>query len=934
MDYKDSLFLPKTDFMMKADLPNKESDILAKWQAKNIYKRKLEKRLGAEKHIIHWGPPYANGNLHIGHALNGILKDIINRMFFMAGYDTPLVPGWDCHGLPIEWQIEEQYRKENKDKNTIPDNVFRAKCREFASKWVDVQKDEFARLGIDADYENPYRTMDFKSESMILKAIHKMVEKKLIYSGFKPVLWSVVEQTALAEAEVIYMDHTSSALDVGFKVMESRLETLKNASIVIWTTTPWTLPMNQAIAYHPDMQYLVLEYKDQDHLSHKIVVASDLFADFEKRTKLELKVIANIKGEDLEGTICQHPLYDFGYQHPIRLLSGEHVTADTGTGFVHTAPSHGLEDFAMGERYDLPIQEWVLPNGVYSQDVPAFAGLHIFKAHNEIIEKLGKNCIHHAKYQHSYPHSWRSKTPLIYRATAQWFLDLEGEVKAKALELIDNTKWIPEQGYNRISSMIEKRGSWCLSRQRLWGVPLAFFIDKNTREPLLDKEVQEKIIKAFEEKGADVWFEEDLSHFLSDEQKDNYVPVRDIVDVWFDSGVTHYYVLKQREDLEFPADMYLEGSDQHRGWFQSSLLSAAALYGKSPYKKVLTHGFVLDQEGYKMSKSLGNVVSLQDFVKNNGADILRLWVALSDYSQDLRIGNEIITRTKDVYRRLRNTFRYLLGGLKDFDYSAEKMEYENLENLEKWVLHALYKLDKKFKESINSHELNAFYHELHNFCNNELSAFYFDIRKDTLYCDASNSNRRKSTRFVFFILINMLVRYLAPVLPFTADEVYDHMKEMNLTNSEGFIKFEGEDTIHLCDFIELPSILKQEEFNRQVMIQKEVKKLVSIALEDLRTQGVIGSSLEAEVDLYLSTEWQEHELPLNWERLFIVSGVNIFNKKYNGDSKVYTSESLVGLQVLASKSLNEKCQRCWKHDKSVNNPYDNVCQRCDEVVNS
>ncbi|MDR0744403.1 MAG: isoleucine--tRNA ligase, partial [Holosporales bacterium] len=684
---KDTVFLPKTSFPMKGDLANKEPTIIKEWARANIFSNLRELSKNRKKFILHFGPPYANGPIHIGHALIGILKDAVTKAYQMLGYDAPLVLGWDCHGLPIEWKIEEDYIKQGKKREDIPVAEFMARCREFAEKWKDIQKAGFEKLGIIADFENPYITMDKESEATICEKFFEILKKDLVYRGEKPVMWSVVEKTALAEAELEYHDKISDAIFVKFPIVRTNLEILKNAFAVIWTTTPWTIPGNKAIAFSKDLDYVVI-----DCCGERYLIAESRVVAFANEANIQdYSIIGKVKAEDLSEVIFQHPLRNLGFLVEVPMLPAKHVTDDAGTGLVHTAPAHGIEDFLLGKKYNLHIENTVNDNGTLIETLPYFGGEHVFKVNPKVIDELKKsgNLIHSYQITHSYPHSWRSKAPLIFRTTTQWFIAVS-KIKEKLIEEIDKTKWFPNGYINRIRSMVEKRPDWCISRQRIWGVPIAVFINKETGEMLKDDEVFNKVIEVFRAEGIEAWHTKPDSYFLGDNyDPQKFTKVTDTLEVWFDSACSHHYVLEKRPYLSWPADLYFEGSDQHRGWFQSSLVESVCTKGQAPYRNVATNGFVLDQNGRKMSKSLGNVISPDDVINTLGADILRLWALNSDYSEDMRIGKEILTRQQDVYRRFRNTLRYLLGVISDYK-EEKKISYSILPELEKLILKNLY----------------------------------------------------------------------------------------------------------------------------------------------------------------------------------------------------------------------------------------------------
>ena len=696
---KENINLPKTAFSMKANLPIKEPEILKHWDKIELYKQLRKSNFGKEKFVLHDGPPYANGNIHMGTALNKILKDIIVKFHQMSGKDSVYVPGWDCHGLPIEWKIEEQYKKNKKNKNEIPITEFRKECRLFAEKWIEVHKSQFKRLGVIGDWDNYYSTMSFDAEAQIVRELGKFLKEGSLYRGFKPVLWSTVEKTALADAEVEYQDHKSDTIYTSFSIKKSNIKELEGVDIIIWTTTPWTIPANKALAYNESLDYCIIKLEDDgDYKSKKIVVAKELLNSFIKDCEINnFKEIKQFKGKEFKGTICSHPFLALGYDYEIPMLEARFVTTEQGTGIVHCAPSHGPDDFNLCLNNEIKALETVDGDGKYTKNVPLFEGIHIFKANPIVIEKLKeqKKLLSNGQLVHSYPHSWRSKAPLVHRATPQWFISMESHgLRKTALKAINDTKFYPSKGRERIKSMIETRPDWCVSRQRVWGVPLPIFIHKKTKKVLIDDKVIENIASIYEKEGSDCWFSDDPKRFLGDKyNSDDYEKLSDIVEVWFDSGSTHAFVLEKRKDLKWPASMYLEGSDQHRGWFHSSLLESCGTRGRAPYDSILSHGFVVDGKGLKMSKSVGNVIAPEDILKKYGADILRIWVASSNYEEDLRIDNSIIEQHAESYRKIRNTFRYLLGNLNDNFQSIdlEKLDLKNLPELEQYMLHKVFK---------------------------------------------------------------------------------------------------------------------------------------------------------------------------------------------------------------------------------------------------
>lgn len=935
MDYKNTVFLPKTTFAMKAGLAQQEPEHIKFWQNIDLYSRLRQKSNDKKKFILHFGPPYANGHAHIGHALSYILKDIVTKTYQMMGYEAPLVPGWDCHGLPIEWKIEETYRAKGMAKDDVPVLDFLKECRAFATKWIGIQKSEYERLGIIADWKDPYLTMDPANESRIVKQLLQFVNKGLLYRGLKPVLWSVVEKTALAEAEVEYKDHTSDSIYVKFDVVSSKLPLLTDSALVIWTTTPWTLPGNRAIAYGPEFDYIVLEVLSPTDLisrGQRLVIVKDLVTDFCENVGIkDYTILSTFKGTQLEGTVCAHPWQNQGYDFPVPVLPGDHVTIESGTGLVHTAPTHGVEDFVLGQAYNLEVPATVQADGTYYQHVPLFAGDHIYKVAPKILEKLqavgALLCAN--KLVHSYPHSWRSKTPLIYRATSQWFLNIEA-IRLQALAEIDKVDWFPAQGRSRIRSMVENCPDWCLSRQRTWGTPLALFVNKKTGEPLQDENVNNRIIEAIAQEGIEAWRKYDDLYFLGkDHNADDYEKVTDIADVWFDSACTQDFVLKQRPELAWPADLYFEGSDQHRGWFQSSLRVSVGLTGQSPYRQVVTHGFVLDEKGYKMSKSTGNVVAPEQVINTLGADLLRLWVVGSDYTQDLRIGSEILKHQEDIYRRFRNTLRYLLGALEGYTGENE-ISYQELPELEKWVLHQLYLLDRLHQECVQEYDFSTFYTALHTFCAVDLSAFYFDIRKDCLYCDDLTLLKRRATLAIMNKVFLSLVHWLAPVLSFTAEEAWQ---------AYALSPKDERQSIHEQHFIKI-----EEEWNHPALADKwqairTIRRVITSALELERSAKVIGSSLQAHVAVYVSVEIANFLQGIDLNELFITSEATLVIAQ--PPAGAITLEEVPDVGVVVNMANGEKCDRCWKilpevgketDAQSQNRAHSKICYRCEKAV--
>ncbi len=904
---KENINLPKTSFSMKANLPNKEPEILKNWEKLNLYKKLRESKKGKEKFVLHDGPPYANGHIHMGTALNKILKDMVTRFHQMDGKDSVYVPGWDCHGLPIEWKIEEQYKKNKKDKDEVPVKDFRLECREFAEKWIKIHIKEFRRLGVEGDWQNYYSTMSFDAEAQIVRELGKFLLDDTLYQGYKPVLWSTVEKTALADAEVEYKDHTSNTIYTSFKIEKTNKDFLKNANVIIWTTTPWTIPVNRALAYNSKIKYSVLQIGDDtEYFRNKsIVIASKLVNKVSEECNFkDFKILKEFSGNDFKNTVCAHPLKNIGYDYDVPMLEGDFVTLEQGTGIVHSAPSHGPDDFNLCLKHGIKASDTMNDAGVYSDEVPFFSGIHIFKADAQIIEKLSehKNLLGKGKLQHSFPHSWRSKAPLVYRATSQWFISMEKKnLRKKALKAIDDTSFYPEKGRDRIKSMIETRPDWCISRQRIWGVPLPLFVSKKTNEPLKDPEVIENIAKIYEKEGADCWFTDDPQRFLGKKyKKEDYIKSNDIVEVWFDSGATHSYVLEKRKDLTWPASMYLEGSDQHRGWFHSSLLESCGTRGRAPFHSILTHGFVVDGKGLKMSKSTGNIISPEEILKKYGADILRAWVAASDYSEDLRLDYSILEQHAESYRKIRNTFRFLLGNLRDkkINFKLDSKEIEKWPELERFILHQIYILNKNFKKHFKEYNFHKLYKELLNFCSLDLSAFYFDIRKDILYCDEIKSSKRQVCINLLGLILDMLLKWFAPILSFTTEEIYQILNQGK--NS----------SIHLETFPNIPQEWKNEKLFQKWDQLKILRNVVNAAIEVKRSNKDIGSNLEADVQIYLNKEYLKLVEDVDLSEYFITSKASALSMI--DDDKLFTLDEVNHVKVFVKKAKGKKCSRCWK----------------------
>ncbi|MEM8978925.1 MAG: isoleucine--tRNA ligase [Pseudomonadota bacterium] len=958
-DYKDTLNLPRTDFPMRAGLPKREPDWLKRWEEIGIYDR-LRKKSGRTPFTLHDGPPYANGHLHIGHALNKTIKDMIVRSHQMLGHDARYIPGWDCHGLPIEWKIEEQYRKKGKNKDAVPINEFRAECRSFAAEWVNIQRDEFKRLGVTGNWEKPYLTMDYHAEAVIAGEFMKFLMNGTLYQGSKPVMWSPIEQTALAEAEVEYHDKDSFTIWVKFKVATEG--DLQGANVVIWTTTPWTIPSNKAVVYGAEIAYGLYEVTETPEecwasVGDKYLLADNLAGDVMKRARLEeghYKRLRDVSADELSTLSLTHPLYKApegnGEWDDIRdFRAADFVTDTEGTGFVHCAPSHGMEEYELYR--DLGMLSQVITynvndDGGFREDLPFFGGKHILSrkggegdANTAVINKLVETggLLARGKIKHSYPHSWRSKAPVIYRNTPQWFAAIDTPVgdgqdthgttiRQRALTEIDNVNWTPKSGRNRLHSMMEARPDWVLSRQRAWGVPLTCFTKKGAlpTDPdflLRNEEVNARIIAAFEKDGADAWYEDGAKErFLGGlVDPEAYEQVFDILDVWFDSGSTHAFVLRDREDgtEDGIADVYMEGTDQHRGWFHSSLLQSVGTTGRAPYRNVVTHGFTLDEKGMKMSKSLGNTIVPEAIVKQYGADILRLWVAQTDYTADQRIGQEILKGTADSYRRLRNTMRFMLGSLADFD-EAQRVAAEDMPELERLILHRLAELDQVVREGYRKFDFQGVFQAIFTFATVDLSSFYFDIRKDALYCDGT-TNRRMSALTVMDILFHRLTTWLAPILVFTMEEVW-------------LERFPGDQSsVHLTDVPETPQSWRDDALAAKWAKIREVRRVVTGALEIERREKTIGSSLEAAPKVYVDAETADLLTSVDFQDVCITSQIEVFSEA--APEGAFTLDDTSGVGVVFTKAQGNKCQRSWKILPEVGQFVpDDVCKRCSEAL--
>ena len=936
-DYKDTLFLPRTDFPMRGGLPRREPEILDYWRRIDLFGRLRAASAGREKFILHDGPPYANGHLHIGHALNKILKDVVNRAQQMLGKDANYVPGWDCHGLPIEWKVEERYRTAGKDKDAVPIVEFRRECREFADHWIDVQRQEFRRLGVIGDWDNPYSTMAFAAEAQIAREIAKFAMNGSLYRGVKPVLWSVVEKTALAEAEVEYHDLTSPTIHVRFPVLRAASKELDGAAVVIWTTTPWTIPGNRALAYGDDLTYFVEQVVEVEEDSparegERFIIAADRLPAFREAAGIRgTRNLARVSGRQLAGTVCRHPLAGRGYDFDVPMLAADFVSAEEGTGVVHIAPGHGADDFELGQANGLEVPATVAEDGSFYDDVPLFAGTRVLTpdgkagdANDAVVGALDETgaLLARGKLRHSYPHSWRSKAPLIFRATSQWFISMAANgLRDKALAAIEATRFVPEGGKTRLYTMIESRPDWCISRQRAWGVPIAVFVDKGTGELLRDQAVYDRVAEVFETEGGDAWFSSPPARFLgNDYRPEDYEQVTDIVDVWFESGSTHSFVLEDRPELGWPASLYLEGTDQHRGWFHSSLLESCGTRGSAPYEAVLTHGFVMDEHGRKMAKSLGNITAPDDVIQRHGADILRIWVVGSDYSEDLRIGSDLLKHQADLYRRIRNTLRYLLGNLAGFD-AAERVPAASMPELERWVLHRLWELDRLMRRSIDAYEFHAVWTALHSFCAIELSAFYFDVRKDSLYCDARDDPRRRACRTVLDILFDCLSAWLAPIICFTAEEAW-------LARGDGAVE-----SVHLRTFPEVPGDWRDDTLAAKWERVRRLRRVVTGAIEIERAEKRIGSSLQAAPAVYADADSVAAVDGIDLAEIAITSAATCFEKDVPAGA--FTLDDVASIGVVVGLAEGEKCRRCWRVLPDIGmHGQPGLCGRCADAVSS
>ncbi|MCU0598096.1 MAG: isoleucine--tRNA ligase [Desulfobacterales bacterium] len=928
MDYKTTLNLPMTDFPMKANLANREPGQLDDWEKDKLYDTIRTSSSGRQRFILHDGPPYANGNIHIGTALNKILKDIIVRSRQMKGFDAVFVPGWDCHGLPIELNVDKQLGAKKKGM-TIAE--IRRECRTYAEKFIDIQRSEFKRLGVMAQWDDPYLTMDYHYEAIIAKKCAEFSLEGSLFRSKKPIYWCCSCKTALAEAEIEYGDESSPSVFVKFELIDDLSHQAPALSgnkvhMVIWTTTPWTLPANLAIAVHPDYQYAAVK----TDTGEVYILASELIEDCMSTFKAtNYSVIADISPRALENKRCRHPLYE----RESKIVLGQHVTLDAGTGCVHTAPGHGREDFEVGQAYHLDVYSPVDDDGRFTDDVGFFAGQFVFQADPGIVEKLKSDgsLIHSGKITHSYPHCWRCKKPVIFRATPQWFISMDKTgLRQKALKAIDSVRWIPSWGRDRIYGMIEHRPDWCVSRQRSWGVPITVFYCRSCRRLMINQEIIDRIFSIFKEKGADIWFEREADFFLPQGIRcescgdHRFDKENDILDVWFDSGISHAAVLEERSNLGWPADLYLEGSDQHRGWFHSSLLTAVGFKGGAPYKTVLTHGFVVDGDGKKMSKSVGNVIAPKKVIDRYGAEILRLWVAASDYKDDIRISETILTQLSDAYRRIRNTCRFILGNLYDFDPASHQVAHHELPDMDRFILHRLQGLISRSLTAYETYDFHVVYHALYNFCSVDLSAFYLDILKDRLYASAPDSHERRSAQTVMHILVDSISRIMAPVLPFTAEEIWKHMPA--LPNKES--------SIHLAGFPDSMDHCRDELLAEKWELILEVRGEVTKALESARVAKLIGHSLDASVAIHLSGKLYESlkEYADMLRSILIVSQATLSDSPSPCDD--FKPTGMDGLKIHVKPAPYVKCNRCWMLDPSVGSDqkYPDLCNRCASVL--
>lgn len=932
-DYKSTLNLPETEFPMRGNLPAREPDLLAHWEAIGLYEKIRATFKGRKKFILHDGPPYANGNIHLGHAVNKILKDIIVKSKSMLGYDAPYVPGWDCHGLPIEHKVETMIGKAG---DKVEYSEFRAKCRQYAMAQVDGQRKDFIRLGVFGDWQKPYLTMDFQTEADIIRALGKIAENGHLHKGYKPVYWSVVGGSALAEAEVEYHEKTSNAIDVSYPVSQpedllsrfglSQADAGRGTlSLVIWTTTPWTLPSSLALSVGAELEYVLLQVETELG-AERWVVCSELAEGLAKRAKvLSHSELGRVAGLQLEGLSCQHPFYD----RQVKVLLGDHVTTDAGTGVVHTAPDHGLEDFAVCQKYGVETINPMDDRGVFREHMPLFAGQHVYKVDDPVIALLREQgrLLSHEKIRHSYAHCWRTKTPLIYRATPQWFISMDkNHLKDDAMAAIKQVRWVPSWGQNRIEAMVGQSPDWCISRQRTWGVPIAFFVHRETQalHPETPRLI-EAVAKAVEQRGIDAWWELDPAALLGAEAE-QYEKVTDTLDVWFDSGVTHTAVLAKRPELDqYPADMYLEGSDQHRGWFQSSLKTAIAIHGKAPYRQVLTHGFTVDEKGHKMSKSMGNGIEPQEITNEMGADILRLWVSATDYSAEMAMSKQILVRTADSYRRIRNTARFILANLNGFQPARDALPAPEMLALDQWIVDKTLKLQNEIAHAYDNYQFVQVYQKVHNFCALELGGFYLDIIKDRQYTTQKESKARRSAQTALYHIAEALARWIAPILSFTAEEIWKELPANTSGRSESvFLETFYEGLTPISEGVELGV-----QYWDRIL---EVKAAVNKALEDARNNGIAkkGGSLSTEAILYCSDALGRELARLGDELRFVLITSKADVRPLAERKDAARATEVEGLFVEIKATESAKCERCWHHMPEVGTlpGHEDLCQRC------
>jgi len=937
-DYKQTLNLPATSFAMKGNMANREPNMLKDWLAKDLYSKTRQAKKGKKSFILHDGPPYANGNIHLGHAVNKILKDIIVKSKTLSDFNAPFVPGWDCHGLPIELMVE---KKVGKPGHKVTASEFRQKCREYATKQVSGQREDFKRLGISADWENPYLTMDFGTEANIIRSLGKIVENGHIHQGFKPVHWCTDCGSALAEAEVEYQDKQSPAIDVKFTVLDQTIsnkfshpdkqEGEGEIAFVIWTTTPWTMPANRAVALHTDVEYTLVQCETLSggvEGKQRLVIASDLVTSCMDRFGItKYHALGFCKGVDLESLQVQHPFYEFS----VPVILGEHVTTESGTGAVHTAPGHGVEDFVVGKLYNLEVANPVGANGVYLEDTPLLAGQHVFKANASVVELLKENntLIHHQAIKHSYPHCWRHKTPIIFRATPQWFISMDKKgLRDASLKEIEKTQWIPDWGQSRIQSMVEGRPDWCISRQRTWGVPMALFIHKDTgalHERSL--ELIEEVALRVEAEGIQAWFDLEAQELIGDDAE-NFVKVPDTLDVWFDSGTTHFSVVNEREEFDGIADLYLEGSDQHRGWFMSSMMSSVAMNGKAPYKEVLTHGFVVDAKGHKMSKSIGNVITPGEVTKTLGADILRLWVASVNYTQEITAGNEIFKRQADAYRRIRNTSRFLLSNLNGFEPANHSVAFDDMVALDRWAVEKAAQLQEEIVTAYDKYEFHTVVHKLMNFCTNELGGFYLDIIKDRQYTAKSDSNARRSCQTAMYLIVESMTAWMAPILSFTAQEVWEALPLPATGERDEFV-FTGVWFDGLAKQMQNSTSvddLDNDYWTELLSVRGEVNK----ALEQARKDKSVGKALEAQVTLFATQVLADKLAKLGEELRFVLITSKATIEIVTAAPENALETEIKGLWLSVAQAEGIKCDRCWHvtTDIGESEVHPELCGRC------